>query len=89
MRTINPISKLDLEDKIIWHFSYCGKYLVSSGYKNTLKLKRIRLNQGKLSTSEAEKKVWNKVRALPTHDKIKYFIWKCINGILPLVIFLS
>lgn len=33
---------------------------------------------------EDDKKMWNKVWGLAIPNKIKDFIWKCINGIFPI-----
>lgn len=73
----------------MWHFSSCGVYTVNSRYEFALRLKRWGTGHsstgGESSMREDDKNLWkHKVWGLPIPNKIKYFIWKCINGILPI-----
>lgn len=70
-----PLPISNMEDRLIWHFSKRGGYTVSSGYETALGLKRL----GMMAGPSMDYKVWN----LATKIKIKFFVWKCINEILP------
>lgn len=72
-----PLPISIMEDRLIWRFSKRGAYTVSPGYEAALGLKRL----GMMAAGPSmDYKVWN----LPTKIKIKFFVWKCINEILPI-----
>lgn len=73
-----PINK-NLSDKIIWHFDKTGEYTVKSRYKLYMKLKI----DGIQSSSSHTNKIWNNVWRMEVPSKIKHFVWKALNNVLP------
>lgn len=66
------------EDKLVWHFNNDGIYTVKSGYHTYLQ--RIREDSGQLwSTSH----LWRKIWGAPVPNKLKHFIWRAAQDVLP------
>ncbi|XP_027062993.2 uncharacterized protein [Coffea arabica] len=85
-----PLSLADREDSFYWQPKEGGMYTVNSGYKFLMKQhrKRDRCNQGEASSSYIVSdshlaQMWNTLWRLNIKHKIKFFVWKCIQGALP------
>ncbi|XP_071905812.1 uncharacterized protein [Coffea arabica] len=85
-----PLSLADREDSFYWQPKEGGLYTVNSGYKFLLKQhrKRGRCSQEGASSSYTASdsqlaQMRNTLWSLNIKHKIKFFIWKCIQGALP------
>lgn len=84
-----PINLSDREDFNYWQLSAGGNYTVSFGYKwpmgesSTRKENREAARTNFEEGSQQSKQIWSTLRKLNIKHKIKVFIWKCINGALP------
>ncbi|XP_027177880.1 uncharacterized protein LOC113777029 [Coffea eugenioides] len=85
-----PLSLSEREDSFYWQPKAGGQYTVNSGYKLLMKqsIKRKTGNPDGASSSYAEGspqviQMWNTLWSLNIKHKIKFFIWKCIQGALP------
>nr|XP_027083741.1 uncharacterized protein LOC113706047 [Coffea arabica] len=82
-----PLSVMPMKDRIYWVISSTGVYTVKSGYK----LAKIRKRKEEQRRTRAEPGCsvscatlsWNSVWHMNIKPKLKHFIWRCLNGILP------
>ncbi|XP_027156752.1 uncharacterized protein LOC113757854 [Coffea eugenioides] len=85
-----PLSPSEREDSYYWQPKAGGLYTINSGYKFLMKQNRKgkRCNPEGTSSSYVEGspqvvQMWNTLWRLNIKHKIKFFIWKCIQGALP------
>ncbi|KAF5481661.1 hypothetical protein F2P56_002298, partial [Juglans regia] len=76
-----PIIKRRASDRLIWRGSGKGGFTVKSAYY--METERLHRMVGKASTRGRDNRVWKEVCQLEVPDKVKMFIWKCHNNILP------
>ncbi|CDP09717.1 unnamed protein product [Coffea canephora] len=82
-----PISIAGREDSNYWLHSGSGTYTVNSGYKalcqETSQHKGRRDNEAGTSSANSNEKQWKWLWKLKVKSKIKHFIWRSLNGLLP------
>ena len=67
-----PVSRLGLEDTMVWHFHQTGIYTVHSGYKLLTGMETGSANQGMDINREAWLKIWK----VNVPSKIRVFMWR-------------
>ncbi|XP_042974763.1 uncharacterized protein LOC122306401 [Carya illinoinensis] len=70
-----------MDDKIIWGLSEKGIFTVKSAYHADLGIKNQ--NMGETSSGDQSKGLWGRLWRLTSLGKVKLFLWKALNGILP------
>lgn len=75
-----PISKFDLSDKLIWHYSKRGTYLVKSGYQIARKV--VASNSTPSSSYQPHPSLWIKIWNLKIPPKVKHFWWRACRNML-------
>ena len=84
-----PVSLAGREDSNYWKYSEGGEYTVRSGYKRLMtessssNTKKENAGTSLEAGSSQSNQLWNTLWKLNIKHKIKVFIWKCINGALP------
>ena len=82
-----PISILGREDSNYWLHSGNGNYTVKSGYKElcrgTTEKEGRRGNEEETSLAKSNRGIWKNLWKLIIKSKLKHFIWRCANGVLP------
>ncbi|XP_027152078.1 uncharacterized protein LOC113752144 [Coffea eugenioides] len=85
-----PLSLSGREDSYYWQPQAGGEYTVNSGYKIQMKNNRQVREGGSevagssyIEGSQQMSQMWNTLWQLNIKHKIKLFIWKCIQGALP------
>ncbi|XP_015941361.1 uncharacterized protein LOC107466866 [Arachis duranensis] len=80
-----PISLINKKDNLIWPYTAEGHYTVKSGYRAAKEEKdakeEIKLNEA--SSSQNHREIWGTIWGLPVPQKIIMFLWKAVEGILP------
>ncbi|XP_042958109.1 uncharacterized protein LOC122293655 [Carya illinoinensis] len=76
-----PISVKGMDDKMIWGLSEKGTFTVKSAYHADLGIKNQ--NMGETSSGDQSKGLWGRLWRLTSSSKVKIFLWKALNGILP------
>ncbi|XP_057747939.1 uncharacterized protein LOC130967135 [Arachis stenosperma] len=83
--TRTPISLINKKDNLIWPYTVEGHYTVKSGYRAAKEEKdakeEIKLNEA--SSSQNHREIWGTIWRLPVPQKIRMFLWKAVEGILP------
>ena len=74
-----PLPKRPKEDQLIWHYDRRGKYSVTSGYQVAMRLKFP--DQPCCSSQNSD--LWGALWKLVVPEKIKIFLWRASNNILP------
>ncbi|CAN1836487.1 Putative ribonuclease H protein At1g65750 [Linum perenne] len=77
-----PIGPPDLEDNWKWKFTTDGSFSVKSAYHAGRK-HQTNLRGPRRSLRTINAKQWNWLWNLSLPPKIRFFIWKCVQGILP------
>ncbi|KAL2925303.1 hypothetical protein RDABS01_022953 [Bienertia sinuspersici] len=75
-----PLSSMDTNDYLVWHYSKNEAYWVKTGYHFIKSYKSIL--QGEPSTSKANK-MWNKIWNVRIPPKVKTFVWRLCNNAIP------
>lgn len=79
-----PISQLGSPDRLIWTHTSHGGFSVQSAYNMAMLHKRCNLHRTEGSdTGSKEKIMWQRTWNLNVKEKIRLFLWKCYNSILP------
>ncbi|KAG6661744.1 hypothetical protein CIPAW_03G196400 [Carya illinoinensis] len=76
-----PISVKGMGDKIIWGLSKKGIFTVKSAYYADLEIKNQKT--GETSSRDQSERLWGRLWRLTNLGKVKLFLWKALNGILP------
>lgn len=80
-----PISYLSSKDRLIRNPTKNGIFTVKSAYELMYMQKETFTNRvGGDNSDEREKHMWRRTWKLNVKRKIKHFIWKCCNRILPI-----
>lgn len=72
-----------VDDMIVWHYSKDGRFSVRSCYQHLLHMHTHSGSQGEGSSSGTETLRWEEIWKLPVPPKIRMFLWRACNGILP------
>lgn len=75
-----PLPAEQSEDEVLWHYDKRGNYLVKSGYQLALRMKFPKSS----SSSENTTQYWSTLWSLELPEKIKIFMWRASNNLLPL-----
>ncbi|KAK6135653.1 hypothetical protein DH2020_030618 [Rehmannia glutinosa] len=79
-----PLSQNRGNSKLIWHHNKKGHYTVKSAYEAIRLFKQIQIGTPESSdANKGRKKMWRSTWKLNIKNKLKHFLWKCINDILP------
>ncbi|CAN1159742.1 hypothetical protein LINPERHAP2_LOCUS22902 [Linum perenne] len=76
-----PLPVEPIPDQFVWQLSDSGAYSVHSGY-NVVHFGLIKVPVVG-PTSPMDPEAWDRVWTFPVPPKLRFFIWKCILGILP------
>ncbi|XP_042972682.1 uncharacterized protein LOC122304475 [Carya illinoinensis] len=76
-----PISKMGVEDRIIWIYTKDGLFTVRSAYHVDMDRKRKR--EGEPSEVVSNGAEWKSIWEMNVPGVVKQFIWKATNNILP------
>ena len=66
-------------DQVVWHYDKKGEYSVKSGYQLAIKMKTPDM----ASCSEKKQNFWNSIWYLQIPEKVKIFMWRAANNLLP------
>lgn len=78
-----PLGSNTVDDMIVWHYSKDGRFSVRSCYQHLLHMHTHSGSQGEGSSSWTETWRWEEIWKLPVPPKIRMFLWRACNGILP------
>mgnify|MGYP004702503179 CR=1 FL=1 len=82
-----PLSLGKVMDRFYWAGASSGVYSVKTGYKLIKDLKRKQCQHGGPSEPSSSRMFksqnWSFLWGLSMPNKLKHFIWKCLQGILP------
>ena len=67
------------KDEVLWHYNKRGNYSVNSGYQLALRTKF----PDSTSSSEAFNQYWSALWSLELPEKLKIFMWRASNNLLP------
>ncbi|CAN1141599.1 Uncharacterized mitochondrial protein AtMg00310 [Linum perenne] len=76
-----PLPVESIPDQLVWQLSDSGAYTVHSGYDCIHHGLVVTPEVG--PTSPMDHVAWNQVWAFPVPPKLRFFVWKCILGVLP------
>ncbi|CAN1791523.1 hypothetical protein LINPERHAP1_LOCUS19352, partial [Linum perenne] len=76
-----PLPLEPIPDQFIWQLTDSGAYSVHSEYK----VAHFGLIKAPVigPTSPMDSEAWDRIWSFPVPPKLKFFVWKCILGILP------
>ncbi|KAH9723192.1 reverse transcriptase domain-containing protein [Citrus sinensis] len=74
-----PLPAEKEEDEVLWHYDKRGNYSVKSGYQLALRSKF----PDSTSCTEASHKYWSSLWTLELPEKLKIFMWRASNNLLP------
>ena len=74
-----PLPKKLMPDQVLWHYDKMGEYSVKSGYQLALKMKF----PDKPSSLDKKQNAWNAIWYLQIPEKVKIFMWRAANNLLP------
>ncbi|KAG6628833.1 hypothetical protein CIPAW_14G039600 [Carya illinoinensis] len=77
-----PISRLDVEDKMVWEPTKNGRFSVKSAY--FLGKERIRRKRGEGSGKDKVEEMWKQIWNLDVQGVVKLFLWKVGQELLPI-----
>ncbi|XP_058723191.1 uncharacterized protein LOC131594996 [Vicia villosa] len=75
-----PLSRRRVEDSQVWHYEESGEYSVRTAYHLCMQDKAAKA-RGPSATPSQE--LWKKIWNAPIHTRIKHFLWRLANNILP------
>ncbi|RYQ92149.1 hypothetical protein Ahy_B09g098304 [Arachis hypogaea] len=83
--TRTPISLINKKDNLIWPYTAEGHYTVKSGYRAAKEEKDAKEEEklNEASSSQNHREIWGTIWRLPVPQKIRMFLWKAVEGILP------
>ncbi|KAL9440996.1 hypothetical protein AB3S75_019634 [Citrus x aurantiifolia] len=74
-----PLPRQPSPDQVLWHYDKKGNYSVKSGYQLALQMKC----PNRPSSSKEGKSSWSSIWYLQIPEKVKIFMWKATNDLLP------
>lgn len=74
-----PLPRQPNPDQVVWHYDKKGEYSVKSGYQLALKMKTPDM----ASCSEEKQNFWKAIWYLQIPEKVKIFMWRAFNDLLP------
>ncbi|KAH9781766.1 putative reverse transcriptase/RNA-dependent DNA polymerase [Citrus sinensis] len=74
-----PLPAEKAEDEVLWHYDKRGNYSIKSGYQLALRSKF----PDSTSCTEASHKYWSALWTLELPEKLKIFMWRASNNLLP------
>ncbi|KAH9688162.1 reverse transcriptase domain-containing protein [Citrus sinensis] len=74
-----PLLAEKAEDEVLWHYDKRGNYSVKNGYQLALRSKF----PDSTSCTEASHKYWSALWTLELPEKLKIFMWRASNNLLP------
>ena len=74
-----PLPAKKAEDEVLWHYDKRGNYSVKSGYQLALRSKF----PDSTSCSEISNQYWSALWSLELPEKLKIFMWRASNNLLP------
>ncbi|KAL9461995.1 hypothetical protein AB3S75_000061 [Citrus x aurantiifolia] len=74
-----PFPAEQSEDEVLWHYNKRGNYSVKSGYQLALRIKF----PDSTSCSEISSQYWSALWSLELPEKLKIFMWRASNNLLP------
>lgn len=77
-----PMRWTDGEDSLIWPHTKTGEYSVKSGYHIIRRMKQPEDSTAS-SSSRIDKRVWKVIWQINILQKIKIFLWKAVQNIIP------
>lgn len=75
-----PLGTIEVDDKVIWHYSKDGRFSVRTCYHI---ISSLSSGNGGESTSGVETVRWHDIWSLPIPPKVRMFLWRACVGILP------
>lgn len=76
-----PLSRMEVEDKLVWNYDKKGQFSVKSAY--ILEFDSKRAKRGEPSRGRGGDRCWKEIWELKVPGKVKLFMWKAGNEILP------
>lgn len=74
-------------DSLFWNDNASGIYTIKSSYKLCERMEdhsiSPRREQEESSDSSNKRRGWKNLLQLPVKQKLKHFLWKCLNNYLP------
>ncbi|GMN66424.1 hypothetical protein TIFTF001_035490 [Ficus carica] len=74
-----PLGRGSCVDRMIWHFERRGRYMVKSGYWVATTKKTLVTSSG----GGRDRRWWGLLWSLNIPNKVKVFLWRSFQGILP------
>ncbi|XP_023899322.2 uncharacterized protein LOC112011176 [Quercus suber] len=78
-----PLSRRQVEDRMVWMHCCNGKYPVKFGYRVAHMLAKDAISKEESSEQRTENRVWSQLWKLRVPNKIKIFGWRACLNILP------
>ncbi|XP_071912962.1 uncharacterized protein [Coffea arabica] len=82
-----PLSVCSMKDRIYWSKSSTGEYTVKSGYRLAKCMRKEVAGDRSIAESSSSRKCsaqsWCFLWGMNLKQKLKHFIWKCLQNILP------
>ena len=78
-----PLSRRQVQDKLMWKYCRNAKYAVKSGYHVARMLAGDTNGREESSRQRADHRIWNQLWQLCVPSKIKVFGWRACLNILP------
>ena len=78
-----PLSRRQVQDRVVWMHCSNGKYAVKSGYWVACMLAEDAIGREEYSEQSEDSRVWSQLWKLRVPNKIKIFGWRACLNILP------
>lgn len=78
-----PIGALEVEDRLVWHFTNDGKFSVKSCYHFVKDSCRSAETSHRPSGSGSSERKWSMIWSMKLPPKIRMFVWRACSNILP------
>ena len=78
-----PLSRRQVQDKLVWKYCRNGKYAIKSGYHVARMLDGDTNGREESSRQKVDHWVWNQLWQICVPSKIKVFGWRACLNILP------
>ena len=72
-----PLSRMGVEDKLLWHYDQFGRYTTKSGYHVAKSMRDSISSRGGTGESSGDSNCWARnIWMLSIPNKIKHFLWR-------------